>query len=290
MGKESNLVLAFVVMAIVVVLAGTLSINGEKETTRGHVYRFGLFNNDEFKYYVVEGDVYSGNEFLGTTKRGMLVSAKCYNKKIVFKPKINFEYEVEYNNNCYERIHDFSLEYHEKIISELNVADKIISYIIFDNDLIRENAIEITKNCNDKACMANAVFSTIKNQVAYVDDPRDTEHIQTVAKTLSYKAGDCEDMTILLSSYLENIGIKSVLVLTNNHVYVLACGLEEEDVSNYVEKGKEFSWYEIKNQKCFILDPTVKNGYMGYSPNILGEKIAVDPVTKEYYKLNAQNI
>ena len=54
---------------------------------------------------------------------------------------------------------------------------------------------------------------------------------------MKIKGGDCEDLTILLSSHLENLGIKTYLVLTETHAYCLACGVDTEDLWQYIQES-----------------------------------------------------
>jgi len=49
---------------------------------------------------------------------------------------------------------------------------------------------------------------------------------------------------------------------------------------------QKITYYEVDNQKCIVLDATAgKYGYPGYDANPEGEKIAIDPLTKEYVYL-----
>jgi hypothetical protein len=51
-------------------------------------------------------------------------------------------------------------------------------------------------------------------------------------------------------------------------------------------EDQQISYYEINGKKCVVLDATAgKYGYPGYDANPEGEKIAIDPLTKEYFYL-----
>ncbi len=274
------------VIGVVVIIFLVAIVSKDKEK---YVLRFGLFEDNEFKYYIADGDVYINDKFVGTTARGILDVEDCESGMLEFKPKFRFQLneKIVYDINCDNKINDFPLNDDEFIVSELNFIDKMINKILTNNMLIKKDALKIINECQayDRVCQANAVFTEMTEKIKYINDPRNIDNLQSVAQTLDFRAGDCEDFTILLASYLENIGIRTMLVSANNHVYTLACGLKQEDVKNLVEKGKTFWWYELKNDKCFVLDPTVPGTYLGYSPNLNGEKIAVDPITKEYFIL-----
>ena len=55
-------------------------------------------------------------------------------------------------------------------------------------------------------------FSKNKNQVDYIQYPRDT---------LRFKTGDCDDLTVLLCSLMENLGIETALATVPGHIFLL---------------------------------------------------------------------
>ncbi|MBM4168192.1 MAG: hypothetical protein FJ215_03425 [Ignavibacteria bacterium] len=63
--------------------------------------------------------------------------------------------------------------------------------------------------------------------INYVGDPwkssgKDVlDQIQYPRETLSLRSGDCDDTSILLTSCLENIGIRTILVGTSDHVFIM---------------------------------------------------------------------
>jgi hypothetical protein len=100
----------------------------------------------------------------------------------------------------------------------------------------RRKASSIIGNCpsGDKECQVNGIFRYIVENFKYYSDPRRDEFVQTPLETERVKGGDCEDLTILLNTYLENLGIKTYLVLTPTHAYSLACGLDIVDLPDYI--------------------------------------------------------
>jgi len=115
-------------------------------------------------------------------------------------------------------------------------AEPYISKIVFSSSDLRSKASSIVRNCpsGDKECQVNKIYRNIVDNYDYYSDPRATELIQTPFETMKIKGGDCEDLTILLNSLLENLGIKTYLVLTDTHAYSLVCGLDSDDLSIYV--------------------------------------------------------
>ena len=285
-------------------------------------------------------------------------------------------------------------------------AEPYISKIVFEDINLRAQAASIASSCpsGDKECQVNKLYRCVVENYDYYSDPRSSEFIQSPSETMKVKGGDCEDLTILLSSLLENLGVKTYIVLTETHAYCLACDvnidhLQEEIIStlnkeetwydetisvgpyaaryyggdgeqseysfeikysmdssdpvdivvvpsseslalwsqgesytHYPAYSKEgvyrtsgsclmdrrggimiindnehrvavdikldvvylvldvdtfsTSYYSINDAKCVILEPTLgEYGYPGYDTNIVGEKVAIDPISKEYHYL-----
>jgi len=55
-------------------------------------------------------------------------------------------------------------------------------------------------------------FSKNKNQVDYIQYPRDV---------MRFKTGDCDDLSVLFSSLLENIGIETAMILVPGHILMM---------------------------------------------------------------------
>jgi len=104
---------------------------------------------------------------------------------------------------------------------------------------LRRQAASIVGECpsGDRECQVNKIYRYVVENFDYYSDPRSREFIQSPSETMNIKGGDCEDLTILLMSLLENIGIKTYLVLTEDHAYCLACDIDTEDLWQYVEES-----------------------------------------------------
>lgn len=75
---------------------------------------------------------------------------------------------------------------------------------------------------------ALAVWNGIRaHGINYVSDPWKSvegdilDQIQYPRETLSSKAGDCDDSSVLLASCLENIGIRTKLIGTSDHIFIM---------------------------------------------------------------------
>jgi hypothetical protein len=138
--------------------------------------------------------------------------------------KLDFNSEVPIQNIPTER-------------SELIMAKPYTEKIIYDDIELRKFTTQIVKDCpsGNKACQVNEVFRYVVDNYKYYSDPRDKELIQSPYETMSVKGGDCEDFSILMNSMLENIGLKTYLVLSDNHAYSLVCGIKTDELRKYVD-------------------------------------------------------
>lgn len=118
-------------------------------------------------------------------------------------------------------------------------AEPYVSKIRTNDIELRSLASSVTKECNsgDKECQLNKIYRYIVEDYNYYSDPRDREFIQTPNETMKIKGGDCEDLTILMSSLLENIGFNTYLVLTDDHAYSLACGVNTDKLWDYIQES-----------------------------------------------------
>jgi len=156
------------------------------------------------------------------------------------------------------------IEYQQKD-SVILEAEPYVDKIVYEDIELRSLASSITKGCSsgNKECQLNKIYRYVVDNYNYYSDPRSREFIQSPADTLKVKGGDCEDMTILMLSLLENLGFKTYLVLTDNHAYALACGVDTDDLWEYIEQsiietasselGKDSEYdVEIKSGKLFL--------------------------------------
>ena len=257
-----------------------------------------LYEENNQKYFLDDGEVFIDKQEIGRTNNGCIKinenQCKNYNsgKLILIPDKINkFDYPLgsQENINPCESINIIIPQDYIDTFNELSFAQPYVENIVLKDDFIRKNAIELVKDCEsgDKTCEIDSIYKSVITNLKYISDPRNAENIQTPQETLELKAGDCEDLTAVLNSYLENIGIKTYIVLTNNHAYSLACGVDlDEARANYIPIGQSSIYYNISDENCLVLDATAgKNGYIGYGENIKDKKIAIDPVNYEIVNL-----
>ena len=156
-----------------------------------------------------------------------------------------------------------------KVVSDpvIQNAEPYVSKIVFDDINLRTQAASIVRGCpsGDKECQVNKLYRYVVENYDYYSDPRSREFIQSPSETMNIKGGDCEDLTILIISLLENLGIKTYLVLTENHASCLACGVDTEDLWQYIQESivtqaskdldqKEDMKVVIENGNLFVVE------------------------------------
>jgi hypothetical protein len=148
---------------------------------------------------------------------------------------------------------------------EVRLAKPYIDKIVVDDGELRELAGALVQGYPDKEGKVNAIYRYIVENFIYVADPEDTEFIQSPFVTWDLKAGDCEDLAILACSLLENIGIRTYLVLTEDHAYALVSGINPDNLWEYIHESLEEQFVEDHNMVSSIAQAfQLESGYVYY--------------------------
>lgn len=134
---------------------------------------------------------------------------------------------------CFETLSNFDLD---PVVMR---ANPYLKEIDLDNPVLQGYAQSLITNCDiaDDECKVNTIYRHIVENYTYLADPEDEEIIQTPQETMQRKGGDCEDLTILLISLLENIDIPCYMVLTDTHAYALAIDIDTDSLWTYIEQS-----------------------------------------------------
>jgi len=148
---------------------------------------------------------------------------------------------------------------------EVRLAKPYIEKIFPDDVQLMELAESIVQDCPDKEGKVNAVYRYIVEDFTYIADPEDGELIQSPFETLDAKGGDCEDLTILACSLLENIEIRTYLVLTENHAYGLVSGIDPENLWSYINGSLQEQFVEDRDMVSAMDEELeLRAGYVYY--------------------------
>jgi len=141
---------------------------------------------------------------------------------------------------------------------EVRLAKPYIDKIVVDDGELRELASAIVEDYDEKEGKVNAIYRYIVENFVYIADPEYTESVQSPFETLDIEGGDCEDLAILACSLLENIEIKTYLVLTENHAYALVSGINSDNLWKYINKSLEEQY--IEDHMVSSVDETLQLG------------------------------
>lgn len=180
--------------------------------------------------------------------------------------------------------------YYDDIDPIVQRAEPYIEKIVTDDAELRDYANSLITDCDseDRECQINAIYRHIVENYNCVNDSGDIGSIQTPQETIQLEEGDCEDLSILISSLLENIDIKTYLVLTENHIYPMALNIDSTKIWNYIKSSLidqvEKDWGENISQtyeETFDLNP----GYIRYYGAGEGQSFGgyIDYLNIEYY-------
>lgn len=148
---------------------------------------------------------------------------------------------------------------------EVRLAKPYIEKIVVDDAELRELASAIAEGYADKEGKVNAVYRYIVENFTYIADPEDGESIQPPSETLDIRGGDCEDLTILACSLLENIGIRTYLVLTESHAYALVSGIDPDSLWTYINGSLQEQFVEDHDMVSSVDEEfELRAGYVYY--------------------------
>lgn len=110
----------------------------------------------------------------------------------------------------------------------LTCSHLILDQVVPASTALRTLAYSKIQDCHpgDRTCALVRLYRYVQHDIGYLSDPAAREYIQSPQDTLAIGAVDCEDLSILLASLLENIGVPTYLVFTHSHAYTLACGVD----------------------------------------------------------------
>jgi len=118
-------------------------------------------------------------------------------------------------------------------------SEPYLRHVDTENATLRSMAVSMVNGgpSGDKEYQVNKAYRAIVEQYSYYGDPRSRDYIQPPYETIAIRGGDCEDLGILLCSLLENLGIRTYLVFTDNHAYCLASGVDMDRLKAYAQQS-----------------------------------------------------
>jgi tetratricopeptide (TPR) repeat protein len=109
--------------------------------------------------------------------------------------------------------------------------------------------------------------------VSYVVDPatpyteysknaKAVDYLQFPRQTLEYRAGDCDDLSILYSALLESVGIETAFITTPGHIYLaFSAGIDPREGKASFSKAGDLVFFDDKTWVPFEVTST-SDGFM----------------------------
>lgn len=156
---------------------------------------------------------------------------------------------------------------------------KYVSAVDVRDEHINTLSSQIISECSVKefGCQARSIARYVADETKYVPDPTTGgDYVKSPLQTLEAMAGDCDDKTVLASSLLGTIGIKTVFVFEKRHVYPRAC-FEKEIPTKYLDSGRYSKYGDLY---CYDLEPTAEGSGLGVRHDEFEIEAIIDVQTK----------
>jgi hypothetical protein len=126
-------------------------------------------------------------------------------------------------------------------------AEPFVEKVVLNDSALRSYADAVLSGCDasDTECQLNALYRDVLMNYTCIPAPLDNSSLQTPQETIAEKQGTCEDLSILLCSLLNTIGISSSLVFTDTHVYALAIDVNTSELWDVADQSLR---YQVEKQ------------------------------------------
>ncbi|UCD03487.1 MAG: transglutaminase domain-containing protein [Candidatus Woesearchaeota archaeon] len=101
---------------------------------------------------------------------------------------------------------------------------------------------------SSRVCYSKALYTFIRNRIAYINDPASREYVQLPQKTLLQEAGDCDDKSLALAAMLESIGIDADVGVTSNHAFVR---VNLPEASFWIRRNSDYVYLDPSSNRDF---------------------------------------
>lgn len=121
----------------------------------------------------------------------------------------------------------------------LTKAAPYLEKLVLDDSTLHAYAYSLLDGCDpsDTECVINALYRHVLVNYTWVSAPMDSQTLQTPQQVIQGKEGTCEDLSILLCSLLNNMGILSYLIFTDTHVYVMGIDVNTNELWDVAEQS-----------------------------------------------------
>lgn len=237
--------------------AGAAVKKAAKKLPRGAKLCF-VRNKAGTRYYFDEGEVYLGKKFLGRTKKGCVRVPRelcSMGQRLSFRPDATRDYGHEIRSGGVDtcRSADVTVSKSQyRRFQRLKWAVPYVKNIALDDPHFKKAASRMTLHCRDSACRVNTLYKYVTEKLDYLEDPEGPkDSIYTPRQTMKRGGGDCEDLAAVVGSLLEGVGVRTFMVLSEEHAFALACGVSIRRLQRLVaaDQRKRAGLDELKRFK-----------------------------------------
>jgi len=185
--------------------------------------------------------------------------------------------EISYNQGGEEKIRSITkpVTIYSKNSISWNKPTQVGAFVTYKDAAVENFSRNVVGNVkfeqslypNASRSMQNAmkIWDAVRAfSINYVSDPWVVaegdvlDEIQFPRQTLAKKAGDCDDSSILLAACLENLGIRTMLIGTSDHIFIMFdTGVNKKNASRVSLNERE---YVIRENTVWIpLETTIIN-------------------------------
>lgn len=262
--KTFRVMAAVFVTALVVIIALELS-TGTPSKDMGDTSVF-FFKLSVFGQQVEDFDVFLDGSLLGSANESVL-----YVKSSSISPgsgefrfnfigrQLNAPFEISSSDlRDYSGIsHSLSEEDVYALLSgERQRLGELSENIVFADPQVEEWAQVLSDVCDDGdiECKVMAVYNNVTSELKLFNASLMPEGIRSPGQTFTNGGGTNEDLTVLIQSLYENMGLKTYTVSTGDRLYALVCGVDRDQMINY----SSMTFYFYDETKVFTENLTVE--------------------------------
>ncbi|MFZ4619643.1 MAG: hypothetical protein ACOYNS_03730 [Bacteroidota bacterium] len=185
--------------------------------------------------------------------------------------------EISYNQGGEEKVRSITkpVTIYSKNSISWNKSNQVGAFVTYKDAAVENFSRNVVGTVKfDQALYPNAsrnmqnamkIWDAVRSfSINYVSDPWVVaegdilDEIQFPRQTLAKKAGDCDDSSVLLAACLENLGIRTMLIGTSDHIFIMFdTGVNKKNASRVSLNERD---YVIRDNSVWIpLETTIIN-------------------------------
>lgn len=186
---------------------------------------------------------------------------------ITERTSVSGEIKVRYTYQGKEKTASIpqAVEFHDRNSMTWDDDDKAASFVSARDPMVMSLARNVASlyktgsatGVQEPLALACALFTALKHlDIIYAIDPSSSykvlsrkssvvDYLQFPSQTLTYRAGDCDDLSILYAALLEALGIRTAFITVPGHIYLcFSLGIPEREAARAFSNPDEILMFE----------------------------------------------